>query len=66
MDDCATYHLCANCLHFEGCWIAQNKFPVFDCSEFEPEDDEEYPDGDAYWEYINAALYGKEVVGHAD
>ena len=59
-------HLCHCCLHAEGCWRAQIDYPIFDCDEFEPEDEEEYLDGDAYWEYMNAALYGKEVVGHAD
>ena len=57
-------HLCYCCLHLEDCWVARNQYPVLDCAEFEPED--EYPDGDAYWEYMNASLYGKEPIGHED
>ena len=63
-DDCLTVHLCHTCLHSQDCYEAHTRYPILDCGEFEPEDAE--PDGDAYWEYMNASLYGHEPVGHGD
>ena len=57
-------HLCSRCIHAQDCWEAHNKKLVLDCNEFEPWEPE--PDGDAYWEYMNASLYGREPVGHGD
>ena len=62
MDD-VVLHLCDCCLHVKECWEAHSNYPILECWEFES-DEEPYPDGDAYWEYMNASLYGKEAIGH--
>ena len=59
-------HLCYICLHSQDCWEAHTKFPILDCSEFEPLEGDIYPDGDAYWEYMGAALFNREPIGHGD
>ena len=57
-------HLCYRCLHAQDCWEAHDKELVLSCIEFEEWGPE--PDGDAYWEYMNASLYGHEPIGHGD
>ena len=51
-------HLCQACKLSDECPLAK-MFPILDCQDF---DDgyrgPEYPDGDAYWEYRGAELFG--------
>ena len=59
-------HLCDACMHVNECVFASD-FPVLDCVDFDDGySGPEYPDGDAYVEYVRASLFGKGVVGHED
>jgi hypothetical protein len=57
-------HLCDSCVHAEYCEGERQSFPIRECGAYEC--DEPDIDGDAYWEYMNASLYGREVIGHED
>ena len=65
LDYSGVSELCYSCLYLADCWEARNRY-VLDCWNYESVEEDAYPDGDAYWEYMNAALFGKEAVGHAD
>jgi hypothetical protein len=59
-------HLCDNCI-FSGECSGDAEYPVLDCIDFDDGyEGPEYPDGDAYREYMNVSLFRREVIGHED
>lgn len=59
-------HLCNFCIYYDEC--NSKAIPqVVDCADFEDGyPGPEYPDGDAYQEWLSATFFDLEPVGHGE
>lgn len=59
-------HLCSDCIFCDVCDGA-DEYPVTGCVDFEDAyRGPEYPDGDAYQEWLSATFFDLDPVGHGE
>jgi len=59
-------HLCNVCIFQDEC-LGVAEYPVLNCVDFDDGyDGPEYPDGDAYREYMMASWGQRRAIGHED